>query len=148
MGHFDRGFHVGAYVLRPGRIKKVGTVHLVPCDFLARVAAELSHQRGLRAIDHVVAVIDRTAGSNRVEQRDVFEIVGAVFRFFARVLPVGLAGDPQVEEITAALRPDQQARILVVAVRNGPADRVNSHSAGHLVNDRMMVEDVSVDLAV
>ena len=103
----------------------------------------------MRAAHHVVAVVDRLAGADAVEQRDVLQVVG-VWPWTWRAGCVQLVS-PVMRSCSRSQRPlraEDQARILVVAVVDGAAEGVDAHALGEVVDHGVMVEDAAVNLAV
>src|SRR6266496_6107279 len=63
-----RRLHVVSALLRLWRISEVRCGDLLPCDFHAGVTGNLTHDRGQRAADHVVAVVDRVSRADGGEE--------------------------------------------------------------------------------
>lgn len=115
---FGRRLHIIMAILGFWWIVKIRLIDLFPCDFFAGVTGELSHDGYHRAARHVVAVIDRFAGADRLEKNIMLDLV----RIASSVpSPVCLAPYPASRYGSLAFAAEYGTGRIVVASGRRPA---------------------------
>ena len=117
-GHRSFGeFHLRLPAVRKrgGDERLLRVEHHLPSDLFAGVGGGAAHDAHQRALGHAVAVVERFAVADRLEELVVLSLVHVVAGAF--VLPFGLAVDNRAAgaELAVALRTKDVQVVLVVA---------------------------------